>query len=66
MKGLQNLETVDPRHLEIEDDAVDDFAGQQVQRFSAAGGNACFEASDALQIVGVLLGHGRNIIDDEN
>jgi hypothetical protein len=65
-KSLQHLEAIDARHLEIEDDAVDFLAGQHVQRFPTPGGDAGLEASNALQIVGVLFGHGRNVIDDEN
>ena len=62
----QDLEAVGARHLEIEDDAVDRLATQDVERLVAAGGDDRLVPADALQIVGVLLGHRRNVIDHED
>ena len=62
----QHLEAVGARHLEIEDDAVDRLAGQDVERLVAAGGDDRVVAADAFQVVGVLLGHRRHVVDHEH
>src|SRR5688572_13695112 len=62
----KDLEAVGSRHLEIEDDAVDRLAAEQVERLVAATGNRRLVLTDASQVVGVLLGHCRHVIDDEN
>ena len=62
----QDLEAVGARHLEIEDDAVDRLAGEDVERLVAAGGDDRVVAADAFQVVGVLLGHRRHVIDHQH
>ena len=62
----QHLEAVDARHLEIEDDAVDRLAGEEVERLVAAGGDSRVIAADPFQVVGILLGHRRHVIDHQN
>lgn len=66
LQSPQHLETIDARHFEIEDDAVDRFAAQDVEPFAAAAGNGGLIAADAFQVVGILLGHCRGVVDDEN
>src|SRR5436190_4287800 len=62
----QHLEPVHPRHFEIENDAVHRIARQALERRAAALRDECFVAAEPLEVIGVLLGHGRNVIDDQD
>src|SRR6266550_4531426 len=62
----QHLEPVHPRHFEIENDAVHRIARQALERRAAALRDECFVAAKALEVVGVLLGHSWDVIDDQD
>ena len=62
----QHLEPVHPRHFEIENDAIHRITRQAFECRAAAFCDECFVAAQALEVVGVLLGHGRDVIDDEH
>ena len=66
LQAAQDLEPVDPWHLQIEDHAIDRFARQDIERLIAAGGNRSVVLADAFQVVGILLRHRRNIVDHQN
>src|SRR2546426_940385 len=63
--GAQDLETIHAGHFQVEDDAVDGIACQALERRAAALRHKRFVSAQALEIVGVLLGHGRHVVDDE-
>ena len=54
------------RHLEVENDAVDRLAGEHLQRLIATRRDGRAVAPHALQVVGILLGHRRDVIDDQH
>ena len=62
----QHLEPVHSRHLEIEDHTVHRLGLQGVERLPAAVGDERFVAAHALEIVGVLLCEGRDVVDDQD
>jgi len=66
LDGTQHLEAVHTGHFEIEDDAVDGVARQALERPAAALGNEGLIAAQALEVVGVLLRHGRDVVDDQD
>ena len=62
----QHGEAVLPRHLEVEDDAVDRFAREQGERFVAVERDERLEAGDAPQVVRVLLRHRADVVDNQD
>ena len=66
LQAAQDLETIDPRHFEIEDEAINGLTGQKVERLVATRGNDGVVFADAFQIVGILLGHRRNVVDHQD
>ncbi len=66
LDGSQDLEAVHSRHLEIEYHAVDRVACQTLERGAAAFGDRCLVSAQPLQVVRVLLGHGRDVVDDQD
>ena len=62
----QHLETVHPRHLEIEYHAVDGVARETLERGPTAFRDEGFVAAQALQVIRVLLGHSRDIVHDQD
>src|SRR5690606_31742566 len=66
LHAAQHLEAVHARHLEVQDHAVQLLVAQRLQRLRAGRGDAHAPAAQPLEVVGVLLGHGRDVIDDED
>ena len=66
LQTTKHLEAVDARHLEVEDDAIDRLAAEDIERFVAAGRHDRAVAADAFQVVGILLGHRRDVIDHQD
>src|SRR5947209_4347191 len=64
--GSQDLKAVHSRHFEIEYDAVDRVARQTLERGAAALGYRRLVTAQTLQVVRVLLGHGGDVVDDED
>jgi len=63
--SAQHLEAVHPRHLEVEDHAVHRLALQEIEGLAATLGDERFVAAYPLQIVGILLRHGGDVVDDQ-
>ena len=64
--GAQHFEAVHAGHFEVEDDAIHGLALQRVERRLPAVCDERFVATDALQVVRVLIGHGDHVVDDQN
>ncbi len=65
LDGAQHLETVHPRHLEVQNHAVHRLGGERIERRPSCPGHECFVAAQPLQIVGVLLHHRGNVVNDQ-
>ena len=64
LQQTEHLEAVRPRHFEVEDHAIDRLPLQNVERRVTAVRNDGLVSADALEVVAVLLGHRRNVVDD--
>jgi hypothetical protein len=62
----QHLEAVHVRHLQVQDHAVHGLGLQGLDAGAAAVGLAHVEAAEALEVVGVLLAHGGDVVDDQD
>ena len=58
----EHLEAVEPGHLEVEDDAVHRLAREELECLGAAARDRRVVPAEAAEIVGVLLGHRRDVI----
>src|ERR1700694_6315994 len=65
LDGAQHLEAIHPRHLQVEDDAVHRVTRQALECGPAARRDERFVTAQTLQVIRVLLRHGRDVVDDE-
>ena len=66
LERAEHLEAVHPRHLEIEDDAVDRRAAERLERLRAARRGDHLVAAEPPQVVGVLLGHRGHVVHHQH
>jgi hypothetical protein len=62
----QHAESVHPRHLEVEDHAVESAGLEQRERTRAVAGRDDLVRADPFEIVRVLFGEGRHIVHDKD